>query len=170
MATVIDTKIHPPLLRARLLRREAALALMDQALSHPLTLIRAPAGFGKSTLVAQWGAGLQEAGFAWLSLDPMADSGRSFILHLIRAVQRALPLADPGLERLTGSESFSPTRALAALVDAVQAAVQPTFAARRDQPLRPSPESPHSGENGPPRLWCRGRGPDCDAGNGQSGG
>ncbi|MCL4068410.1 LuxR C-terminal-related transcriptional regulator [Pseudomonas sp. GX19020] len=125
MATVIDTKIHPPLLRSTLLRREATLALMDQALAHPLTVLRAPAGFGKTTLVAQWGAGLEETGFAWLSLDPMADSGRSFILHLIRAVGRALPTPDIALQNLITSESLSATGALAALVAAVLAAGRP---------------------------------------------
>lgn len=141
MATIIDTKVHPPPLRPSLIRRPAPLKLMDQSLAHRLTLVRAPAGFGKSTLVAQWGAGLDEAAFAWLSIDPMVDSGRSFLLHLVRALQRALGPGAAGLEDLIAAETVSESGALAALIGAVAAHDGPAVLALDDLHRLTSPEA-----------------------------
>lgn len=59
---------------------------MDQ----PVTLVCAPAGFGKSTLVSQWCAGL-DSKVAWLSLDPVIDNPQWFLLYLVTAVRQVLP-------------------------------------------------------------------------------
>lgn len=56
-----DTKFHPPLLRADVIPRPRLLdALHDAVLSHPLTLVSAPAGYGKTTLLADFGLGLMK--------------------------------------------------------------------------------------------------------------
>lgn len=53
-APLLRTKLTPPPPRRALLRRERLLALLDEGLEQPVTLISAGAGFGKSTLVSQW--------------------------------------------------------------------------------------------------------------------
>ncbi|AEQ97767.1 transcriptional regulator [Xanthomonas oryzae pv. oryzicola BLS256] len=46
-------KLEPPLPRADAVVRDALLAALDEAQARPLTLLLAPAGFGKTTLLAQ---------------------------------------------------------------------------------------------------------------------
>ncbi len=59
----------------------------------PVTLLLAPAGYGKSTLMAQWHGKLVERGVAcaWLSLDEDDDDKVRFMRHLIAALQKADP-------------------------------------------------------------------------------
>jgi LuxR family maltose regulon positive regulatory protein len=69
----------------------------------PVTLLLAPAGYGKSTLMAQWHGKLIEAGVAcaWLSLDEADDDKVRFMRHLIAALQHAYPqLSDAAARRL----------------------------------------------------------------------
>ena len=68
---LLHTKLHFPPVRSKLIARPRLVALLNEGLAHPLTLISAPAGFGKTTLLAEWrhaGPG-QELPTAWLSLD-----------------------------------------------------------------------------------------------------
>src|ERR1700683_2218839 len=59
--------------------------------SYPVVLVAAPAGYGKSTLMAQWHAHLVERGVpcAWLSVDENDDDKVRFVRHLIAALQHA---------------------------------------------------------------------------------
>ena len=65
---LLATKLYRPLPRAHLVRRPHLFARLTQGAERPLTLISAPAGFGKTTLLSAW---LAECGrpAAWLSLD-----------------------------------------------------------------------------------------------------
>ena len=54
---LLSTKLAPPRLRSALVPRESLLTRLDAGLEHKLTLLSAPAGFGKTTLVAEWVAG-----------------------------------------------------------------------------------------------------------------
>lgn len=57
-----------------------------------LVLVDAPAGFGKTTLIAQWRASAAEVRpFAWVSLDPADNDPGRLWWHVIWAVQRACP-------------------------------------------------------------------------------
>jgi LuxR family maltose regulon positive regulatory protein len=61
---LLRTKHAPPRLRAALLPRAALLARLDAGLEQKLTLVSAPAGYGKTTLVANWiqGSGVRDQG------------------------------------------------------------------------------------------------------------
>jgi LuxR family maltose regulon positive regulatory protein len=66
-----EAKLHPPRRRRTLVRRprlSARVAPVDEA---SLTLVSAPAGFGKTTLLSEWTESATDAGraVAWLSLD-----------------------------------------------------------------------------------------------------
>ncbi len=69
LTPLLTTKLHRPLPRAQLVRRPQLAERLTQGAVGPLTLVSAPAGFGKTTLLAQW---LAESGMpvAWLSLEP----------------------------------------------------------------------------------------------------
>lgn len=86
-----------PSLPQRLLER-SLLARLDQCFSHALTLLAAPAGFGKSTLVLQW---LQQRDqpVIWLSLNVWHNQPRTFWGAVIKALQTV----DPHLGKTTQS-------------------------------------------------------------------
>ena len=56
-----------------------------------LTLISAPPGFGKTTLVAQWAESEQESDFAWLTLEPGDDEPDRLLGYLTEALGRIVP-------------------------------------------------------------------------------
>lgn len=77
---VLPDKLEPPRLHLDAVRRDRLLAHLDAGIGVPLTLLLAPPGFGKTTLLAQWHAHLLErctVDAAWLSLDEDdAEPGR----------------------------------------------------------------------------------------------
>ncbi|MEP9359573.1 LuxR C-terminal-related transcriptional regulator [Sphingomonas sp. KR3-1] len=68
---LIPTKVAPPLWMGNQIRRDALLDRLDGALGRRLTLIHAPAGYGKTSLLAQWRRRFAEADLlvAWLTLE-----------------------------------------------------------------------------------------------------
>ncbi|HEV2580759.1 MAG TPA: hypothetical protein VGT44_07885, partial [Ktedonobacteraceae bacterium] len=90
LTPLLATKLHPPLPRASLVRRPHLAARLTQGVMGPLTLVSAPAGFGKTTLLAQW---LAESGMpvAWLSLEPGDNEPVRFLSYLIAALQALDP-------------------------------------------------------------------------------
>jgi LuxR family maltose regulon positive regulatory protein len=59
-------------------------------LGHKLTLVSAPAGFGKTTLISEWVAGFERPA-AWLSLDKGDNDTTRFLTYLIAALQTVEP-------------------------------------------------------------------------------
>src|SRR5438067_7850385 len=90
LTLLLATKLHRPLPRAHLVRRPQLAARLTQGVMGPLTLVSAPAGFGKTTLLAQW---LAESGMpvAWLSLEPGDNEPVRFLSYLIAALQTLDP-------------------------------------------------------------------------------
>src|SRR6266699_1975159 len=84
---VLSGRLAPPRLPAALVEREPLLSALDGALATPLTLLSAPAGFGKTTLLATW-ARRHEAQVAWLSLEELDTSPTRFWVALIAALRR----------------------------------------------------------------------------------
>ncbi len=88
MATpLLTTKLHIPPIRPELVSRPRLIERLNAGLDGKLTLISAPAGFGKTTLVTEW---LDEAErpFTWLSLDESDNDPVRFITYLVAALQR----------------------------------------------------------------------------------
>ena len=84
---ILDTKLHRPRVSSRSVQRSHLWTELDQGLTRPLTLVSAPAGYGKSTLVSQW---LEQCAMpnAWVSLDERDSDLRSFLTYFTRAIQR----------------------------------------------------------------------------------
>ncbi len=91
---LIETKFHAPSQRKEWVeRRQLIQGLAGTAVK--LVLVDAPAGFGKTTLIAQWRASpAEERSFAWLSLDDSDDDPGRLWWHVVRALQRACPDLD----------------------------------------------------------------------------
>jgi LuxR family maltose regulon positive regulatory protein len=86
-------KLRPPRLHALLVSRERLLALLDAGSEHKLTLLSAPAGFGKTTLVSSWIAvrGSNLPPVAWIALDSGDNDPLRFWHYLIAACQSFQP-------------------------------------------------------------------------------
>ena len=91
MATaILATKLYVPppppkaVLRPRLIER------LNEGLQRKLTLISAPAGFGKTTLVSEWVARCDRA-VAWLSLEEGDNDPIRFLTYLVAALQTMAP-------------------------------------------------------------------------------
>ncbi|MEZ5592553.1 MAG: hypothetical protein R3F53_18365 [Gammaproteobacteria bacterium] len=72
---------------------------MAQSLDTPLTLVSAPAGYGKSLLVSHW-AESQGVPCAWLSLDSTDSAVDIFVDYLLAAVETVVPGACPQTWRM----------------------------------------------------------------------
>src|SRR5712691_11627265 len=88
---VLAPKLHLPRLHAALIARERLLAQLDAGLERKLTLLSAPAGFGKTTLVSQWVTERRNAqqlpAVAWVSLDPDDNDPTRFWSYVMMACQ-----------------------------------------------------------------------------------
>src|SRR5581483_4440837 len=110
VSDLLSTKLALPRLRTTLVRREALFARLDNSWEYPLTLLSAPAGFGKTTLVRSWAASRKdEQGcflLAWLSLDAGDNDPVRFWRYLIAACQQFdADIGQAALERLNASQS-----------------------------------------------------------------
>lgn len=82
---LLAPKLQPPRLHSSLVRRERLLSLLDAGRERKLTLLSAPAGFGKTTLVRQWLAVSGAPAVAWLALDAGDNDPLRFWRYLITA-------------------------------------------------------------------------------------
>ena len=84
-----ETKFHPPRLHADAIPRQRLLDNLYSALAtHPLTLLSAPAGYGKTSLLAALSQTQPDLPLAWLSLDEEDNDPARFLTALITALQR----------------------------------------------------------------------------------
>ncbi len=83
---VLATKLYRPPARFKVVARPRLMERLNEGLRHPLILISAPAGFGKTTLISEWIAGSGRP-TAWLSLDERDNDPIRFLTYLIAALQ-----------------------------------------------------------------------------------
>jgi len=87
---LLSTKLHIPQARANLVTRSRLVARLAEGvrLGRRLTLVCAPAGFGKTTLIRAW-AGAVERQVAWLSLDEGDNDAARFLRYVMAALTQA---------------------------------------------------------------------------------
>src|SRR5712692_1396616 len=83
---ILATKLYIPPPRPKVVLRPRLVERLNEGLHRKLTLISAPAGFGKTTLVSAWAAGCNRP-VAWLSLDEGDNDPTRFLIHLVAAVR-----------------------------------------------------------------------------------
>ncbi len=88
--TVTRTKILVPKRRPDLLTRSRLISLLDDVLDYPFTLISAPAGYGKTSLMIDL-AHLADYPVCWFSIDPLDIDPNRFLTHFIHAIQVKFP-------------------------------------------------------------------------------
>ena len=85
----LTTKLYLPPARQTLVDRPVLLDQLKEGLQGRLTLVSAPAGFGKTSLVAAWRKQC-ETPLAWVSLDEEDNEPQRFLDYLIAALQTSL--------------------------------------------------------------------------------
>ncbi len=90
---LLETKLHAPRRRRGLVERPRLTDRLVAATLPSLTIVAAPAGFGKTTLLADWFAGAERESrpTAWLSLDGSDNDPTMFWSYVIAAVQTMVP-------------------------------------------------------------------------------
>ncbi|MGH3172564.1 MAG: AAA family ATPase, partial [Streptosporangiaceae bacterium] len=87
---LLATKLHVPSPRPGLVARPRLVEALDEGLARGLVLVCAPAGFGKTALLADW-VRSGDRRVAWLSLDAADDDPARFWRHVVAALDRARP-------------------------------------------------------------------------------
>jgi LuxR family maltose regulon positive regulatory protein len=134
---VLGTKLHPPRPRRRLVQRARLTDRLraDGGEAPRLVLVAAPAGFGKTTLLAQWLAAAESSQrrVAWLALDPGDADLRLFLTHLVAAIQTVEPEAGVDALALLEAGATPPSDAvLVSLINDLDVLAGPTVVALDD--------------------------------------
>jgi len=84
--TILATKLYVPPPRSKIVLRPRLIERLNEGLQSKLTLISAPAGFGKTTLVSEWVA-VCERPVAWLLLDEGDNDPTRFLTYFVAVLQ-----------------------------------------------------------------------------------
>ena len=119
---LLETKVHVPKRRRSVVPRSRLRDRLNSGAESALTLVSAPAGFGKTTLLADWLSDDSAAGraTAWLSLDQRDNDPALFWAYLIAALQRAAPAVGARALALIRSPQSSTEAILATLLNDLQ--------------------------------------------------
>jgi len=94
-AQILTTKLYVPPLRENVVLRPYLIKRLNEGLRRKLTLVSAPAGFGKTTLLSKWVSGCDHPA-VWLSLDEGDNDPARFWSHFIAAAQILFPNVGEG--------------------------------------------------------------------------
>src|SRR3954469_18720656 len=108
---ILATKLYLPRLRPNVVSRPRLLEGLNEGLHRTLTLIAAPAGFGKTTLVSEWITFIERP-TAWLSLDEGENDPTRFLAYLIAALQTIAPTIGEGVLGVLQSSQPPPSEAI----------------------------------------------------------
>ena len=109
---ILATKLYIPPPRPKIVLRPRLIERLNEGLcGRKLTLISAPAGFGKTTLVSEWVAGCERP-VAWLSLDEGDNDPTRFLTYLVAALQTIAPNIGAGVLGVLQSPQPPPTESI----------------------------------------------------------
>jgi LuxR family maltose regulon positive regulatory protein len=109
---LIRTKLNHPAADSQWVQRPRLIARLNESLKKRLTLICAPAGFGKTTLAVQW-LKKRDRTHAWLSLNKRDADPDRFLKYFIAAVRTVFPEFGPKIHSLLSSPTLPPPDDLA---------------------------------------------------------
>ncbi|MCB1896908.1 MAG: AAA family ATPase [Zoogloeaceae bacterium] len=124
----IRTKLSPPVGSHPSIELDRLQGSLPAILDVPLTVLVAPAGFGKTTQLARWCNAFAADGVAtaWLTLDSDDDDIHQFFSYLLEAVSQACPSAAERARELIRNDPLLPYRqVLSALLNEISAAGEP---------------------------------------------
>jgi LuxR family maltose regulon positive regulatory protein len=113
--SMIKTKLYRPQMGTIHLHRQHLLDRLNMRLHRPLTLVCAPAGYGKSTLVSCW-LEVCDLPAAWLSLDDSDNDLHLFLSYVLAAVQTVFPEAGQEIQAILKAPELPPMDVLRSLI------------------------------------------------------
>ena len=120
---LLATKFYVPTSPGTLIWRPRLSALLDESLKYPLTLVSAPAGFGKTMLLSAWTQSLSASSplVSWVSLDEEDNDPQLFWTYILSALDQQQPERfTPLLKSLQSPVAPSLSSVLSALINSVQ--------------------------------------------------
>lgn len=125
---ILTTKLYVPRApagsKAARIERSALSRRLDSGAHCALTLLSAPAGFGKTTLLAGWAVQKQPAA-AWLSLDAEDNFPPRFLTYLAAAIHSTRQISDETMRMLRKSQNLPPRTMMDLLLQELENARQP---------------------------------------------
>ena len=109
--SILATKLYVPPPRSARVLRSRLFDRLNEGLQRKLTLISAPAGFGKTTLISEWVAGNGRPA-AWLSLDEADGDPTRFLAYLVAALQTVAAEMGEGVLSVLNSPQPPPTESI----------------------------------------------------------
>src|SRR4051812_10914840 len=106
-AEILESKLYKPAIRPGVVPRSQLLARLRAARQVPTVAVVAPAGYGKTTLLALW-ARADDRPFAWLSLDRHDNDPIVLLTHLAVALDRISPLPPDTFDALRSAGGSVP--------------------------------------------------------------
>lgn len=127
MTPLLTTKFFIPSVRPEHISRPRLVEQLTKGLDRKMSLISAPAGFGKSMLVSEWISALAstktEPKIAWISLDESDNDPARFLSYFVAAISRAAGIdsliGESLLGMLASPQVPPPTEILTALINAI---------------------------------------------------
>lgn len=117
MLTLLRTKTSIPPARQQRVERTRLIERIGEGMKRALTLVVAPAGFGKTTLIAEWARNTSMP-VAWLSLERADHAPERFLSYLIHALQQIYPqMGQTTLALLRGGQAVNEEAILFSLVN-----------------------------------------------------
>jgi len=123
---LLQTKLRIPPVRSEHVPRPRLHALLDAGLARRLTLVSAPAGFGKTTLLCEWLQTL-DLPVAWLSLDEQDNAWSRFLAYFLTSLQGLDPAVGAGMLGALESPQLPPLDSFLAALPQELAAIQRPF-------------------------------------------
>jgi len=112
---LLTTKLYSTPITPDLVPRAHLLERLDRNRLRPLTMISAPAGYGKSVLASMW-LGANDYPSAWVSLDETDNDLRTFLSYMLAALEQIFPRLELKNKSLLEASNLPPAAALARYV------------------------------------------------------
>ena len=116
---ILSTKLYYPSLQTSWVKRERLIGKLNECFSAKLTIVSAPAGFGKTTLLSEW-IEQSKHKVGWVSLDSGDNDPKRFLTYCIAALQRVQPDFGENSESLIQSpQQVSPESIITAFINEI---------------------------------------------------
>ncbi|MGB9753849.1 AAA family ATPase [Roseiflexus castenholzii] len=115
--SILSTKLHPPASRTAQVARPALQTRLARGLRAKVTIVSAPPGFGKTTLLSTWLAASKDSTVAWYSLDDDDNDPARFFAYLAASLRTVQPDSVRTLESLLETVSPKPRELAATLLN-----------------------------------------------------
>src|SRR5215217_1130074 len=112
---LIRAKLYPPRLSPDLVPRPRLVQKFNEGLARKLSLVSAPAGFGKTTLLSEW-AQQAPCPVAWVTFDQDDDDLHSFLTYFVAALESVYPHSCDQTQSLLNAPTLPPLNGLVALL------------------------------------------------------